>query len=106
MKTYVSFDINEKFYEIEKADNGFTLTVDSNKDSNYLLPSYESALEFLLMLVEADGNEEDEEMLEKTFFHEQYELEGLTESEDIEDYDDCDYEIGFNPYLGCYDYDC
>lgn len=90
MKTYVSFEINEKFYEIEKADNGFTLTVDSNKDSNYLLPSYESALEFLLMLVEADGNEEDEEMLKRTYFEEPYEYE----------------EVGFNPYLGCYDYDC
>jgi len=42
----------------------------------------------------------------ETYFHEQYELEGLTEDEDIEDYDDCDYEIGFNPYMGCYDYDC
>lgn len=23
-----------------------------------------------------------------------------------EDYDDADLEMGFNPYLGCYDYDC
>ena len=22
------------------------------------------------------------------------------------DYEDCDNEVGFNPYLGCYDYDC
>lgn len=105
MKTYVSFEINEKFYEIEKADNGFTLTVDSNE--KYLLPSYELSLEFLLLLIEAYTEDEEQvKMLEKTFFHEQYELEGLTESEDIEDYDSCDYEIGFNPYLGCYDYDC
>ena len=28
------------------------------------------------------------------------------EDEDDYDYDDCDYETGFNPYLGCFDDDC
>lgn len=28
-----------------------------------------------------------------------------TEEED-EDFDDCDFEMGFNPYIGCFDFDC
>lgn len=28
------------------------------------------------------------------------------ESEGYEDYEDYDLECGFNPYEGCYDYDC
>ena len=26
--------------------------------------------------------------------------------EEDEDFDECDLEDGFNPYLGCYDFDC
>ena len=28
------------------------------------------------------------------------------DDEDEEDYDDCDYEMGFDPYLGCFSDDC
>ena len=28
------------------------------------------------------------------------------DDEDEEDYDDCDYEMGFDPYLGCFTDDC
>lgn len=28
------------------------------------------------------------------------------DEEDDEDYDDCDYEMGFDPYMGCYSDDC
>lgn len=28
------------------------------------------------------------------------------DEEDFEDFDDCDYEVGFDPYLGCYSDDC
>lgn len=27
-------------------------------------------------------------------------------AEETDDYDDCDYEVGFDPYLGCYTDDC
>ena len=29
-----------------------------------------------------------------------------SEEEPEDDYDDCDYEIGFDPYMGCYTDDC
>lgn len=28
------------------------------------------------------------------------------EEDEDEDYDDCDYEMGFDPYMGCYSDDC
>lgn len=28
------------------------------------------------------------------------------EDEEEEDFDDCDYEVGFDPYLGCFSDDC
>lgn len=28
------------------------------------------------------------------------------EDEPVEEYDDCDYEMGYNPYMGCFDWDC
>lgn len=104
MKSYVNFEINGNKYEITQKGNGYELLINTDEDK-YLLESYESALEFLLMLLEAK-DEDEKVMIEKTYFHEQYELEGLTDDEEIEDYDDCDYEVGFNPYMGCYDYDC
>ena len=97
------FFINGDRYEVCKAQNGYNISI--NHDDKYLTDTYANALEFILLLLECESDE-DKEMVEKTFFHEQYELEGLTENEEIEDYDDCDYEIGFNPYMGCYDYDC
>jgi hypothetical protein len=97
------FFINGDRYEVSKAQNGYNINI--NHEDKYLTDTYANALEFILLLLECESDE-DKEMVEKTFFHEQYELEGLTEDEEIEDYDDCDYEIGFNPYMGCYDYDC
>lgn len=98
------FTINGNHYEIFNVSNGVKIQV-NGYDEEYLIDTYEHALEFTLLLVEC-ADETEKAMLEETYFHEQYELEGLTEDEDIEDYDDCDYEIGFNPYMGCYDYDC
>lgn len=30
----------------------------------------------------------------------------LDDDNEDEDYDDCDYEMGFDPYMGCYSDDC
>lgn len=98
------FNINGNNYEIFAVENGVKVNV-NHEEVEYLVNNFENAYLLVLMLVECE-TDEDKEMVEKTFFHEQYELEGLTEDEEIEDYDDCDYEIGFNPYMGCYDYDC
>ena len=98
------FNINGNNYEIFAVENGVKINV-NHGEIEYLVDTFENAYLFVLMLVECE-TDEDKEMVEKTYFYEQYELEGLTEDEDIEDYDDCDYEIGFNPYMGCYDYDC
>ena len=104
MRNYSEYTINGNHYEIIRKENGFKIQV-NDYEEEYLVESYESALEFMLMLLEAK-DEDEKAMIEEMYFHEQYELEGLTDDEEIEDYDDCDYEIGFNPYMGCYDYDC
>ena len=98
------FNINGNKYEIYRVENGVKVNV-NNYEEEYLIDTFENAYLFVLMLVEC-ADETEKAMLEETYFHEQYELEGLTDDEEIEDYDDCDYEIGFNPYMGCYDYDC
>lgn len=98
------FNINGNKYEIYRVENGVKINV-NNYEEEYLIDTFENAYLFVLMLVEC-ADETEKAMLEETYFHEQYELEGLTEDEEIEDYDDYDYEIGFNPYMGCYDYDC
>lgn len=30
----------------------------------------------------------------------------FSDDDEDEDYDDCDYEMGFDPYMGCYSDDC
>ena len=44
---------------------------------------------------------------EEFYMYEEYEDEPLEEEEEREDFPD-DYwlEVGFNPYEGCYDWDC
>lgn len=100
-KLMKEFNINKNNYEIFAVENGVKINVNHGEEE-YLVDTFGTAYLFVLMLVECE-TDEDRKMVERTYFHEQYELEGLTE---IEDYDDCDYEIGFNPYMGCYDYDC
>ena len=96
------FNINGNNYEIFTAENGVKINV-NHGEIEYLVDTFENAYLFVLMLVECETNE-DKEMVEKTYFHEQYELEEGGHYEGYEDWDDLD--CGFNPYMGCYDYDC
>lgn len=96
------FTINGNHYEIFNVDNGVKIQV-NGYDEEYLIDTYEHALEFTLLLVEC-ADETEKAMLEETYFHEQYELEEGGHYEDYEDWDDLD--CGYNPYMGCYDYDC
>lgn len=96
------FNINENNYEIFTVENGVKINV-NHGEIEYLVDTFENAYLFVLMLVECE-TDEDKEMVEKTYFHEQYELEEGGHYEDYEDWDDLD--CGFNPYMGCYDFDC
>lgn len=55
----------------------------------------------------ADMNMEDYASMVPTDY-EYYEYEEQVIDDRLADYfdGDVDYEIGFNPYMGCYDYDC